>query len=115
MTSLNFSDAATQDIRGAVQFLKQTSKKVVVGGFCMARALTLLAAMHVAEMDAGACFYGIPPAEYLDPKSINVPLICHFAIMTTGARRPRWTNWKPYLSNPNRGMRFIVMTRIMPS
>jgi len=79
MTSLNFSDAATQDIRGAVQFLKQTSKKVVVGGFCMGGALTLLAAMHVAEMDAGACFYGIPPAEYLDPKSINVPLICHFA------------------------------------
>jgi carboxymethylenebutenolidase len=79
MTNLNFSDAATQDIRGAVQYLKQTSKKVVVGGFCMGGAVTLLAAMFVPEMDAGACFYGIPPAEYLDPKNINVPLICHFA------------------------------------
>jgi carboxymethylenebutenolidase len=79
MTSLNFLDAAGQDIRGAVQYLKQTSKKVVVGGFCMGGALTLLAAGRVTEMDAGACFYGIPPAELLDPKNMNVPLICHFA------------------------------------
>ncbi len=79
MTNLNFPDAATQDIRGAVQYLKQTSKKVAVGGFCMGGALTLLAAGRVAEMDAGACFYGIPPAQSLDPKSISVPLICHFA------------------------------------
>ncbi len=79
MTGLNFLDAATQDIRGAVQYLKQTSKKVVVGGFCMGGALTLLCAGRVPEMDAGACFYGIPPAQLLDPKSINVPLTCHFA------------------------------------
>jgi carboxymethylenebutenolidase len=79
MTSLNFLDAAEQDIRGAVQYLKQTAKKVIVGGFCMGGALTLLAAVRVPEMDAGACFYGIPPAEVLDPKSIKVPLICHFA------------------------------------
>src|SRR5260370_12621357 len=79
MSSLNFLDAADQDIRGAVQHLKQTSKKVAVGGFCMGGALTLLAAARVPEMDAGACFYGIPPAEALDPKIIKVPLICHFA------------------------------------
>jgi carboxymethylenebutenolidase len=79
MTNLNFLDAAAQDVRGAAQYLRQTSKKVVVGGFCMGGALTLLAAGRVPEMDAGACFYGIPPAELLDPKSINVPLICHFA------------------------------------
>jgi carboxymethylenebutenolidase len=45
----------------------------------MGGALTLLAAGRVPEMDAGACFYGIPPAELLDPKRIDVPLVCHFA------------------------------------
>lgn len=79
MAGVNFPDAAEQDIRGAVQYLKQTSKKVAVGGFCMGGALTLLAAGRVPEMDAGACFYGIPPANVLDPKTIKVPLICHFA------------------------------------
>jgi len=79
MNKLNFVDAAEQDIRGAVQYLKQTSRKVAVGGFCMGGALTLLAAGRVPEMDAGACFYGIPPAEVLDPKVIKIPLICHFA------------------------------------
>jgi carboxymethylenebutenolidase len=79
MGSLNFPDAAGQDIRGAVQYLKQSSPKVTVGGFCLGGALTLLCAAHVPEMDAGACFYGIPPAESFDPKSIKIPLICHFA------------------------------------
>ncbi|HEV3039511.1 MAG TPA: dienelactone hydrolase family protein [Candidatus Angelobacter sp.] len=79
MTNLNFPDAAGQDIRGAVQYLKQSSGKVVVGGFCLGGALTLLCAAHVPEMDAGACFYGIPPATSFDPKSIKIPLICHFA------------------------------------
>jgi carboxymethylenebutenolidase len=79
MAGLNFPDAAGQDIRGAVQYLKQTSPKVAVGGFCLGGALTLLCAARVPEMDAGACFYGIPPAESFDPKSIKIPLICHFA------------------------------------
>jgi carboxymethylenebutenolidase len=79
MGSLNFLDAAEQDIRGAVQYLKDTSKKAVVGGFCMGGALTLLSAARVAEMDAGACFYGIPPAEVFDAKKVTIPLICHFA------------------------------------
>lgn len=79
MAGLNFLDAAGQDIRGAVQYLKQTSRKVAVGGFCMGGALTLLAAGTVPEMDAGACFYGLPPAAVLDPKTIKVPIICHFA------------------------------------
>jgi carboxymethylenebutenolidase len=79
MTSLNFVDAAEQDIRGAVQTLKQASEKVAVGGFCMGGALTILAAGRLPEMDAGACFYGIPPAEILAPKTIKIPIICHFA------------------------------------
>jgi carboxymethylenebutenolidase len=79
MTGLNFPDAAGQDIRGAVQYLKQSSKKVAVGGFCMGGALTLLAALFVPEADAGACFYGIPPLGADEFKKIKIPLICHFA------------------------------------
>ena len=79
MSNLNFPDAAGQDIRGAVQHLKRSSKKVAVGGFCMGGALTLLAALRVPEMDAGACFYGIPPLDSAAFKKITVPLICHFA------------------------------------
>ena len=79
MSGLNFPDAAAQDIRGAVQHLKRSSRKVVVGGFCMGGALTILAALRVPEMDAGACFYGIPPLETAELKKINIPLVCHFA------------------------------------
>ena len=79
MSNLNFPDAAGQDIRGAVQYLKQGSKKVAVGGFCMGGALTILAAVRVPEMDAGACFYGIPSLEAAELKKIRIPLICHFA------------------------------------
>lgn len=80
MSNLNFPDAAEQDIRGAVQHLKQASKKkVAVGGFCMGGALTLLAALRVPEMDAGACFYGLPPVDASEFKKIKIPLICHFA------------------------------------
>src|SRR5262245_34389125 len=35
MSNLNFVDAAEQDVRGAVQYLKAKSGKVAVTGFCM--------------------------------------------------------------------------------
>ena len=79
MANLNFPDAAGQDIRGAVQYLKQSSKKVAVGGFCLGGALTILSALRVPEMDAGACFYGIPPVDAAELAKIKVPLTCHFA------------------------------------
>ena len=79
MANLNFPDAAEQDIRGAVQYLKQSSRKVAVGGFCMGGALTILAAVRVPEMDAGACFYGLPDLPAAEFKKIKIPLICHFA------------------------------------
>jgi carboxymethylenebutenolidase len=79
MANLNFPDAAAQDIRGAVQHLKQSSKKAAVGGFCMGGALTILAAVNVPEMDGGACFYGIPPLQADAIKKIGIPLILHFA------------------------------------
>jgi carboxymethylenebutenolidase len=79
MTGLNFGDAASQDIRGAVQYLKKSgSPKVGVTGFCMGGALTILSAVHVPEMDAGVIWYGYPPLEYVDASKIKVPLLGHW-------------------------------------
>jgi carboxymethylenebutenolidase len=72
MSGLNFADAASQDIRGAVQFLKKNSGKVGVTGFCMGGALTLLALSMTPEIDAGVVWYGCPPLEYIDASKIKV-------------------------------------------
>jgi carboxymethylenebutenolidase len=79
MTGLNFGDAASQDIRGAVQLLKARSGKVGITGFCMGGALTLLALCAVPEVDAAVVWYGCPPLEYIDPAKIHVPLQAHWA------------------------------------
>jgi carboxymethylenebutenolidase len=84
MNSLNFGDAAGQDVRGAVQYLKASaSTKVAVMGFCMGGALTLLAAVNVPELDAAVVWYGVPPLEYVDASKIKIPLIGHFALRDT--------------------------------
>jgi carboxymethylenebutenolidase len=79
MGNLNFGDAAGQDIRGAVQHLKQTSAQVGVTGFCMGGALTLLSAVFAPEADAAVAWYGFPPLEYIDATKIKAPLMGHFA------------------------------------
>jgi carboxymethylenebutenolidase len=79
MTGLNFGDAASQDIRGAVQFLKTRSSKVGVTGFCMGGALTLLALCMVPELDAAVVWYGCPPLEFIDATKIKAPLQAHWA------------------------------------
>jgi len=79
MSGLNFADAASQDIRGAVQFLKKNSGKVGVTGFCMGGALTLLALCMAPEIDAGVVWYGCPPLEYIDATKIKAPLLGHWA------------------------------------
>ena len=79
MSSLNFGDAATQDIRGAVQHLKKMSSKVGVVGYCMGGALTVLSAVFVKELDAACSWYGFPPADAADVKTISIPLQMHFA------------------------------------
>ena len=72
MTNLNFGDAASQDVRGAVQHLKASgSNKVGVTGFCMGGALTLLSAVNVPESDAAVAWYGFPPFEYIDASKIK--------------------------------------------
>ena len=80
MGGLNFGDAATQDVRGAVQYLKQSSPKVGVTGYCMGGALTILAACFVPEADAAVAWYGFPPLDYVDASKIKAPLMGHFAI-----------------------------------
>jgi len=80
MGGLNFGDAASQDIRGAVQYLKATgSRKVAVTGFCMGGALTVLSACNVPELDGTIVWYGYPPLEYVDAQKINKPMMAHWA------------------------------------
>ena len=79
MTGLDWVGATEQDVRGAVQYLKAREGRAAVMGFCMGGALTLIAGVKIPELDAGVCFYGIPPAEAADPKRITVPLQAHFA------------------------------------
>jgi carboxymethylenebutenolidase len=83
MTHLDFGDAASQDVRGAVQYLKSgagASAKVAVTGFCMGGALTLLAATMAPEMDAAVVWYGMPPLEFIDASKIKVPVLAHWAV-----------------------------------
>jgi carboxymethylenebutenolidase len=80
MSALNFGEAAGQDVRGAVQYLKaQGSTRVGVTGFCMGGALTLLALANAPEADAGVVWYGYPPLEYIDASKIGAPLMAHWA------------------------------------
>jgi len=80
MQSLDFVDAATQDVRGAVMHLKGTGcGKVGITGFCMGGALTILAAVHTPEADGAVSFYGYPPPEAADTSIIKMPLLGHFA------------------------------------
>jgi carboxymethylenebutenolidase len=79
MEGLDFPGATHQDTRGAAQHLQSIGGKVAVMGFCMGGALTVAAAVHVPEVDAAVCYYGIPPADFADPKDIKIPFQGHFA------------------------------------
>jgi carboxymethylenebutenolidase len=79
MTALDFADAAAQDVRGAVQFLKGRAGKVGVTGFCMGGALTVLSLCMIPELDAGVIWYGCPPLEYVDAGRLKAPVLGHWA------------------------------------
>ena len=81
MSGLNFGDAASQDVRGALQYLKSTgSQKAGVTGFCMGGALTVLSTMLAPECDAACTWYGYPPLEFVDPIKMTAPLMGHWAM-----------------------------------
>ncbi|MBU3693670.1 MAG: dienelactone hydrolase family protein [Rhodocyclaceae bacterium] len=80
MQGLDFTDAASQDIRGAVQHLKASgSAKVGVTGFCMGGALTVLSACMAPEADAFCIWYGYPPLGFVDVGKVHAPLMGHWA------------------------------------
>jgi carboxymethylenebutenolidase len=83
MSGLDFGDAASNDVRGAVQFLKARrvgSGKVGITGYCMGGALTVLSLTMVPEADAGVIWYGLPPLEYVDASKIGArPVMAHWA------------------------------------
>ncbi|MBV9271365.1 MAG: dienelactone hydrolase family protein [Candidatus Eremiobacteraeota bacterium] len=77
--SLDFGDAANQDIAGAAQYLKKQGGRTGVTGYCMGGALTFLSALYTREFDAAVVFYGFPPPEAGDLSQIAIPIECHFA------------------------------------
>jgi carboxymethylenebutenolidase len=80
MSGLNFGDAAAQDVRGALQFLKgRGAPKAGVTGYCMGGALTVLALTMAPEADAGVVWYGYPPLDYVDAAKISAPMLAHWA------------------------------------
>lgn len=82
MTGLDFGDAASQDLRGAVNYLKGLKLgggKVGITGYCMGGALTVLASTMVPEADAAVVWYGMPPVDFVDAGKIKIPLQAHWA------------------------------------
>jgi carboxymethylenebutenolidase len=79
MEALDFGDAASQDIHGAVLYLKQHAQRVAVTGYCMGGALTLLALGQIPEIAAGVVWYGCPPLDYINAANIKVPVQAHWA------------------------------------
>jgi carboxymethylenebutenolidase len=79
MNSLNFIEATDQNVRGAVQHLKQNGARVGLTGFCMGGAVTIIGACKIPELSAGVTFYGIPPEQAAKASGVKIPLQGHFA------------------------------------
>ena len=79
MTSLDFMDATTQNVRGAAQYLARNGAKVGLTGFCLGGAVTIIGATKISELTAGVVFYGIPPEQAAKPADVKIPLQAHFA------------------------------------
>ena len=73
MNSLDFIDATTQTVRGAVQYLSRNGAKVGLTGFCLGGAVTIIGAAKIPELTAGVVFYGIPPEQAARPADIKWP------------------------------------------
>ncbi len=79
MSSLDFEAETDQVVRGAARHLGSRGVKVGLTGFCMGGAVTVIGAVHVPEIDAAVCFYGLPPESVAAAKDIRVPFQGHFA------------------------------------
>jgi carboxymethylenebutenolidase len=79
MSSLDFQDAVSQNVRGAAQYLAKSNAKVGIVGFCMGGAVSLLAAVFVPEITASISFYGMPPAGAIDVTKLSVPFEGHYS------------------------------------
>jgi len=79
MDGLNFGDAASQDIVGAIAYLKERAGKVAVMGYCMGGALTFLTLCQSQDVAAATVFYGFPPLDYIDASKIKAPVLAHWA------------------------------------
>jgi len=79
MDSLDFSDAISQDVRGAVQYLNTYTETIGVTGFCMGGALAVLALSAIPEFAAGVVWYGFPPLDDFDASRIKAPIQAHWA------------------------------------
>ncbi len=79
MNSLDFMDAITQTVRGAVEFLARSGAKVGIVGYCMGGAVAVIAAAKVPGLSAAVPYYGLPPAEAAKPGDVKIPLMGHFA------------------------------------
>jgi carboxymethylenebutenolidase len=79
MNSLDFMDATTQTVGGAVQYLARNGAKVGISGFCMGGAVTVIAAAKISGLTAAVPFYGIPPEQAAKPADVKIPLQGHFA------------------------------------
>ena len=53
MNSLDFMDATTQTVRGAVQYLSRNGAKVGLTGFCLGGAVTIIGATKNSRTDRG--------------------------------------------------------------
>src|SRR5437868_10341070 len=51
MSSLDFTQATHQDVRGALKYLNALGPKAAVMGFCMGGALAIAALVHIPEAD----------------------------------------------------------------
>jgi len=78
MDALNFGDAATQDVGGAIAYLKQRASRIGVMGFCMGGALSVLALCNHSDIDVGVVWYGLPPLEYIDASKIKATVLGHW-------------------------------------
>ncbi|RZL39939.1 MAG: dienelactone hydrolase family protein [Rubrivivax sp.] len=82
MTGLDFGDAASQDVRGAVSYLKALKLgrgKVGITGYCMGGALTWLSAQGAPDVDAAVVWYGMPPLGAIDAGRLKLPVQAHWA------------------------------------